>query len=364
MAITDFHGGLWLGTPTWEVSGVPMGVTNVGQMDADGEKNAMIIRIPRSGTLAKVHFRSGTVTDAPDNGIRISFQDLSGATGDPDGGVDQFRNVPAPIAANTWYSTGLITSNGTDGGTKRDVVAGQLLAIVADFVSFVAGDNFSAFSGVSTTAGASRADYHFTYTSAFAGGSWFRATSVIPILALEYTDGIFCVFDHYMTPVLTSTSININTGTSPDEVGLRFQVPFKCAIDGCAFRANFGGNGEIVLYDASNNVLATCPFTANARTQTSDGTAIFRWVPVTLLANTTYRIVLKPTTATNISLYYITFADAAYQAAMPGGSSWYYTSRTDAGAWSDTTTRRPLTSLHISGIDSGGSGAFSAAYMG
>lgn len=111
-------------------------------IDAAGEKVAIVFRAPKTGTLDRAEFKLDAVTQAPVSGLRVSFQDVGAADGNPDGTQDQFRTVPqGSISAGAWVVPGLMTSDGTDGGTKRSVTKGDLIAFVVEFDSFAAGDS-------------------------------------------------------------------------------------------------------------------------------------------------------------------------------------------------------------------------------
>ena len=66
---------------------------------------------------------------------------------------------------------------------------------------------------------------------------------------------------------------------------------------------------------------------------------------------------VKPTSATSLSVYRISAQAAAMMDQMYGGQTMYETSRTDAGSWTDTTTQRIL-GIHLFadgfGDDTGG----------
>ena len=76
-----------------------------------------------------------------------------------------------------------------------------------------------------------------------------------------------------------------------------------------------------------------------------------------LTANTYYRLVVKPTTANNITVVDYTFASVALMDAISGGQYCHKTERTDAGAWTDTTTRRPWMGFLIDQLDDGVGGS-------
>ena len=86
---------------------------------------------------------------------------------------------------------------------------------------------------------------------------------------------------------------------------------------------------------------------------------------MTLAAGTVYRLVVKPTSATSLSVYRINAQSAAMMDQMSGGQTMYETSRTDAGSWTNTTTQRILgLDLFFDGFDDATGGAVETIYAG
>lgn len=353
MATKVVPGGLWLPSPFYSVgTGIP--ALDSFLLDAATEKFAHIFRVPRSGVLNRVGFRTGAVANNPDNGLRISFQDLN-ASGNPDGTQDQFRDVAGPFSANTWYTTGLLTDTGADGGTKRTVVAGDRIAVVIEFVSFVAADSItiSATQAVLNDGTAFVAMEHYVdlFTAA-----WVKSRGA-PLLALEYeTDGYLPLADSTY-PVLAYTNISPTLGGNPDEAALRFQLPFAARCDGAWVRAQFTGDCEIRLYDSDGTtVLASTVIDASAGLAATGLQIFARWAPVVLSANTTYRLSVRPTVA-GATVYGFTVDSAAIMDAAVGGIEWYKSLHTFGGGWAETATERPLIGLHLSALEEGSTGA-------
>jgi len=128
----------------WPINSMTPGFSSTLVIDATGEQAAQLGQVwfpARTGskTINKVHFRFGAVTKAGGSGLQVSLQDVSltaGPPAQPDGVVDQYRaiaNGEATFAANTWYTSGLLTSDGTDTGTKRTVNFGDLVACVLEY---------------------------------------------------------------------------------------------------------------------------------------------------------------------------------------------------------------------------------------
>jgi len=327
-------------------------------LNASGDRIGFVVQCPKAGTLDKFECMVGTVGNNPDNGIRLSFQTVSLSTGDPDGTQSQYRDITGTLAANTWQVPGLMPSDGTDGGVKRTVAAGELLGCVVDFVSFVASDSFAVqVFGVSGM-------YRNWYVDNASTGSYVKSSTSAPILALKYDDGTYAIFDIPIWPIVDSNQVtSFNSSTSPDERGLRFQVGTSMRAVGYWFVVDGDNAFDVVLYDSGGSVLDTQSYDPDQRNaaNTMYYVGYFPSGPHTLTASTTYRLILKPTTTSSITYWELELPSAAYQACIPGGVEWYATSRTDAGAWTDDQTRRPQMGLIFDGIDvstGGGGGSY------
>lgn len=330
--------------------------------DASGEKAAVVFRVPKTGTLDKFEFMTGTVTVNASSQIRCSFEDVSAANGDPDGTQDQYRDIAgSAMVSSGWNVPGLMTSDGTDTGVKRAVTRGQVLAAVVGYSTFTAADivNVSTLSNFPTVVG-------FPYADHLVGvPAWSKQTNY-PVIALKYNDGTYEYLGVNVWPISAFNTLTLNTGTSPDEIGNIFQCPFPCRASGARVMINTAGAGrdfDVVLYD-SDGTTALQTINVDADIQRNAGgiwvdDLLFSATQV-LLANTNYRVVIKPTTASNINAYDVTVAAAAIMDAFPGGQNWQRTERTDAGAWTQTTTKRVMIGMLFDGFDdavsTGGSG--------
>lgn len=330
-------------------------------LDAAGEKLAFIFRVPKTGTLDTVQILFGTVTTAQD--IKVSFQDVSLTTGDPDGVVDQFRVIPlASVSSGGSPETGLITSDGTDTGTKRSVTKGDLLAIVIEFNSLTG--NLDIRGALKDTRVWINGDVYIDHFEA----AWTKSIIAGPNFALKYNDGSFA----YIPGTIPSSDLGQTSGNNSNsaEFGIKFQVPFKCKIGGAILSIDLDGDADVVLYDASDVVLESVSLDKDRRPATVDlyFAAIFD-TEITLNINTVYRLVVKPTSVTNVIVKHITVTSAARLDQLSGGQNFHKTNRT-GGAWTDTLTQYPFISLLITALDdganviSGGSGAVASMRLG
>jgi hypothetical protein len=334
-------------------------------LTATGQRQAWVFQVPATGTLNRFGFLLGTVSQAPANGLKFSFQDLS--SGDPDGTQDQFANVTAGITSNSWLEpTDYMGSTGLGSGTKRSVTIGDWVACVIEWVSFTAGDflNFQ-FLNWGTLGGVY--DSGNTYNDKYNGSAWTKDREP-GIIALRYDDGTYKHIAPYWYPASALNSATFNSGSTPDERALKFQLPFTCEVSGAEVHGlTLSNNCDLVLYDsdgttplvthgmvAANSVSVSNQYENGRREQ---------FTPTTLLANTSYRLAIKPG-GSNVTMYDFSVPAASYLGAVEGGTNWVLSTRTDAGAWTDATTKRPWLSLLISGVDvtSGGSGGGSYGF--
>jgi len=348
MAFYPIQGGLWI--PDGIRSGTNAVAFSSLLMDAAAEKVAHIFPVPKTGTLDTFEFLLGTVTQAPVNGLRCSFQDVSLTTGDPDAAVDQFRTVTAGLTSNTWVSPGLITSDGTDSGTKRSVTRGDLMCAVIEYASFSASDSLNInVLNINGGCGLMFRSYvdHFT-------AAWAKNASVGGNIALKYNDGSY----GYVPTYTAASAINTHTydsATATSERALYFKFPIRVKVGGAWLRVggvSTGSDFQVILYDSDGTTsLATVSVDGNAHAaMTVDRTCFVQFpTEVTLLGDTFYRLSIKPTTANDIRVYDLQVSTAGIMDAHEGGQS-FYASEKVSGTWQETTTRRPFMGLLVTSL--------------
>jgi hypothetical protein len=351
MALQSHHTWLWA-PPAFNIAGLAFATGFA--IDASGEKVAIIGQVPKSGTLDKFEFRLATVTQAPANGLKCSFQNVSATDGAPDGTPDEYRVVTTGLTSNAWVAPGLMTSDGTDGGVKRSVTQGDRIACVIEFESFSASDNLqiAAMSQASNSWPVAQNPYSAHFTA-----SWALNTPQL-VMILKYSDGTYELFHPSSLPMLTLNAQSLNSGSGTNEIALYFQVPFACKIGGVGYRADMDGDCDIVLYDSDGTTpLATASTDKDIRGTTGGNNGFARFPSdVTLSINTNYRLSMKPTTVTNITLYTFDVNAVAILGALEGGTAIHYSAKT-AGVWGQTATRRPLIFPWITALDDGAGGA-------
>jgi len=317
-------------------------------LDALGEKWAAIFRVPKTGTLGKIWFYVRGITTAQD--LKVSFQDVDPATGDPDGTVDQYRVITP--TSYSWNRTGLITSDGTDTGAKRSVTKGDLLAVAIEFGS-VAGDLVIAYIGGDV------AWRDTCYLDSYTTGAWVRSSS--PFLALEYDDGscvpILGAYCHFANTITASVAAGAEGGT-------RGKVPFKCRAAGLYFALGHSTSTsfQVTLY-ASDGVTVLGSVTQDSDVGVGKGKTspyIGAWMfstPISLNANDIVFVCVTPTGGP-IYLADSVLASSTLWAAALRSSDWYKVTRAAAGsgAFTETTDTIIWAGLILDQLDDGAGG--------
>ncbi len=318
-------------------------------LDANGELCGAVLEIPKTGNISKIGFRTGTVTVS--DAIKISLQTVDDTTGRPTGTLihaDAY-GIQASVATNTNYWISL----------QNDVavIRGVTVAIVVEFNSYVAG-NLVMVSGVQYIPHYMGFPYVFSYL-----GAVWAFTAESPNFGLEYDDGVIEPILNVF-PAVNATTMSWDTNDNPDRRGLRFSVPYNCRMSGVFANIDLDGDADIEIYDSDGiNLIpdGTISLDSNIRSGTSPRPFSRNLItPIELTKDTFYRIVLHPTTGTNMILYYLDVTDDGANEAMnaiDGGVNFHYTtcngSPSVEGDWTQTATRRPLIGLMINQLDDG-----------
>lgn len=311
-------------------------------LDAAGEKHAVVLQAPKTGSIRKIHFRTGTTATPTDTDVRIETVDL--ATGDPTGtlwGTNTNVTVAsASLTSSTWIITGNLTADAA-------VTQGDLLAVV------IVPSGSPNYQLTYMTAG--NANLALPYLDQFLASAWGKLGGN-PLIALEYSDGSFGYIP-FVNPGSAIVTHTFNNGSTPDEIALYFRLPISVRIKGVWLWADRDGDCDIVMYDSNGtSVMESYSLDKEVR-----GSALSRAPQSVLfvdppipLANTFYRMAIKPTSATSLTTYSFDFNSAALLDQMAGGQDFHYSSRVDAGGWTQLATRRLFLGLIIDGVDSGG----------
>jgi len=241
----------------------------------------------------------------------------------------------------TWNVT--LTSGNV---STTNITRGQVYAIVmqAQTGTWSGAANFRTWLDVGQVGSMATA---FPYTYGIASGATVgkSTSSVTHLLAAGSST------KWYGSTFTSSNIASFNSGASPNEYGNVFVLPtgsctnFKVA--GIHIPIGLTNSAtttyNLTLYDASNTVLQQTSF--NNRDTFSQTTIILRTyfftgTLATLTPGTTYRIALSATNASAGfgSFNALNFGVNQQSGFVSTGGSYYQTTRTGAGAWTDTTT--------------------------
>lgn len=323
-------------------------------IDANGEKAAAVFQAPKAGTIDRVCFRTALVTTGDTVDVRL---ETVGADGNPSGTlVGTNTNASQVINAtddNVWFEVTL-----TAGAV---VTAGQLIAIVVALPA-------SGAVGVMNIARYRAPNGPgLPFTTLFTG-TWSKLSGYRPIAAVRYNDGSYPSIVGVL-PLSAYTANAYNSGSSPDERGNKITLPVACKVIGAWFvsSASAVGDYSIKLYNVSDTLLTSATLDGDAQFPVAGGVGyVYFDAEVTLAASDVVRLTKLPTTVTNTDLFSITAGTNA-AAALPGGTAVVRTTRTDAGAWTDTSGQQHLIGLIVSALDDGassGGGARAYGFVG
>ncbi|MGE0225471.1 MAG: hypothetical protein AB7S57_19540 [Acetobacteraceae bacterium] len=304
-----------------------------------------VFKAPKAGTISRVIFGVSLATAVVD--VRLSFQDLT--SGNPDGTEDQFRDhLAADFTINTVFRSGILSHDGTDGGTQRVVTHGQSLAVVLRWTGSPGATAQLQWTGPEGTPTPAQ---NQCYQGNYNGTSWSKQV-LTPRIALEYADGTVEAISGWFFPEAQVVTPNVSSATTPDEVGVRFQLGFTGKLSqAMLWPGSVGGLFDVVLYDEADVVLATFSGansgTAMIEVHDADSPIAAHFDDVVLDKDAVYRLVLKAT-STGVETFGYYTVDAVALSAFPGLSRYYWTERTDGGAWTDRTTRMPMFLLGFS----------------
>ena len=319
------------------VTGQPVGYSPASMSLNDADNSvAMVLSVPRDGTIDKIGVNVTTLTGNP------PAYNVGLVTVDTGGYPTTTAYGGGAITENDFTGTGWtwVTLGTAAVGTAGDIVAARV------WPNLTAGTpNASNYAAVSRypTPGQWKHPQTFYYTT-----GWLRYTALS--VGIMYSDGSICL------PSITSGHVSYDTGSDPDEIGVLFQVPFACVCVGAviyimpeAAAADF----TITLYNAANDVLATITADQSQTLQSSTSPLLLPvyWDAVTLAADTDYRLTVLPTSTSNVSLSVVTVNEVASRSWWPEGARWQQTGRTDAGAWTETTTKLPMLGVILSSFD-------------
>ena len=349
MALQTFKGWAWLPSPPPDST--PAFLTHL--LNAADEAAAVVFRSPKTGTIKKIGFRTGTVTTGATLDITMETVSLvdGSPTGTAYGGSSAETQVVDATDDNTWFDVTFTTGATT---TQGDILAVKVANPTLSFGNL----NISTHTMITALVAG------FPYTTLFTG-VWTKSTSKGPVLSIEYSDGSY--ENIYSFPMTAVTATNFAETATPNERGIRFKVPFSLRVAGAWVYVRLDtGDLDIKLYDSDGStVLQTITIDNDVSPPSGKyGVYLFPSSQV-LLAATFYRLVVAPSSGVNVSAFQSFSVNAAAIMDMfDGGQDFHETTAkdpTEEADWTNTATNRPLMGLLIDQLDDGVSAGGGAA---
>lgn len=353
MATQEIPGCLWIPSPKFNnLSTVPSFTTTTFQIDAADEGAAFMLRIPKTGNISKVLWGTRNVTNGSTITVRGETWDETTTQSQPSGTLFHANFTGTSVIANADDNIPVLTTLSAAVAVTR----GDKIALVIKQPNTSFGNlTIAAFSD-----DAQNFPYSLLNTGVSPAVSWSVASLCTPCIAFEYDDGSYAwIPSIYPFHAITTTAF-ANSST-PDEIGLRFKLPFPARISHWWAWVLPAGNFNVNLYDSDGATkIAGGAFAVDKDSCRTSSAAELHLLPFTstadLTANTYYRMVIEPSTTTNVSLYDFTVNTAAVMDAFEGGQNFHLTSAKNPAAegdWTNTTTRRPFMGIGLSGFSDG-----------
>jgi hypothetical protein len=294
----------------------------------------------------------GTVTFA--NGstnLRVGLQDLdaSGQQMRGDGTFDVYADL---VGGTDTITTATFLETVMETGTK----------------TLSHGDKFSISFTMTTRGGAdsvlirgqSATVCPFPGVTGVTAGPSYAAVAMLPSALIEFDDGTYgWINGSFITSTGAGfTNTSINTGSTPDEWGNVFRVPFPCTVDAlwaCVAITAAAADFELILYSdplGTPAVIEAISVEGNhAQTAFARLAEYVLTTPRDLDADTDYCVAVRPTTATSVTVVSFDVAAAAQMIVHPLGTNCTVGKRTDnTGAFTQTTTQRMYAGARISAL--------------
>lgn len=357
----------------WPLDSVAISVTPTFvnfSLDASTDTLEVMFQAREACTITHIGFRYGVRTGTPPTYI-ASLQSVSATTGLPAGilgGGSPASVTFTPPADTTWNGTWQWVTLANSYTCTR----GEILAIVIAYsAGTINGSNFSSFTMTLNWNCRKR------WPTAVQNNAGVRAGGDNNLPVWGYKSSTTT----YGCPIKAAPTDTFSSNTTPDEKGILFTLPagyaatFKIlGVDVGINLAAAGGTFTLKLYDTDGTtVLQTLPVDVDQldRAQNLGGqvfTLIFDETTLsTLTFGSAYRVTLEATSVgLSLAITALQVDASNDRTAFSGGTQFQLTQRTDAGAWTEDATQRPMIGLILDDLTepSGGGGSHASAYIG
>lgn len=322
------------------VSGVPnFNTTSAVQINASDEAAGMVFEAPKAGNITKIVFMIGnTVVTGSTLEVRLETVDLTTSPASPNGLVATGTNATQAITTgdtNTMFEITLTN--------PATVTRGQMLAVQVKQPNASPGDCRIASFGDAGGANATIFPYQIQNLGVSPTVTWTTAENLgSPILALGYSDGSYVVPQGCFA-MSTITGVAYNNTSTPNTKGIRITTRMGLRVQGFWLWANLSNDGVCKLvntnYHQANatGIIKSLTLDKDARGQTFGGVRKHFFDAEVKLDPGTYRLIVEPTSASNIQVYDYTLINSGIFNYL-GGPDIHYTQAKDPtaeGSWTN-----------------------------
>jgi len=302
-------------------------------------KIGFIFRAPKTGSIDRVVWYSGTATGSPTVDVRL--ETVSGAS--PSGTLfgTNTNIVTGTVASNTEYESTLTSA--------ASVTRGQLVGL-----SLAHNSGTSIAIGLDNSWGQVYSSNNYPQINT--AGTWSIIGSRNMRALFRYSDGI------YVSPNIEGVSYGTSSLTSfftSGEKGIRFKLPYSARASGFWLNYDVRNNITANLYEDATapggTALLTKQITSASLIQASGVNQHFFDSSLALSANTWYRLAAAFTGSTGTRFSLVSFGSSDRRDAIIKDQ--YYT-ESSGSSWADTATQCPPIGIVLDGLDdaSGGGG--------
>lgn len=300
-------------------------------------------------TISKIHFPLGAVTfNGGVSALQLGLQTVDNLA--PHRGDGTF-DVYGTLTALTANAVNFVTiSSGTQTYSHR-----ELVDFVIQYSTFTTGDSIEVLAIDSSSAAQLPAVLKNT-----------SVLSLVPNIILEDSEGTVGILAAGSF-ISNAEQILWNSGSTPNEYGNIFRVPFNCKVIGVHMMHRFtnaSGAGTINLYSdptGTPSSMVSKSFSLaefGTSTATQRGGVLLFDSEVTLTKDTDYCIAVAPSNTNNHEMIKLSLGTAGFAAAMSGGTTVKQASRSSGAFSTDTSAYLPI-NIVISQIDDGAGGSTS-----
>lgn len=252
------------------------------------------------------------------------------------------------ITANAWQEH-------VPGAGSKTIANGDLVAFVVQMTA-----RGGAADSIIVSCAPSLVNNNLPAVTSFTGGS-YADSGRIPNAVITFSDGALGFFYGGFVASVGSTTQTWNNTSGTKEYGNFIQLPVPANAYGIRLSANLAGNADVILYSsplgtpAVEKSVSVDLNTIAVANNTSILEVLFP-TPFSLAANTPYAVILKPTSATSVSMLYKTVNATAHLKAETLGLNCYAINR-NAGAFAAQNSSKDLfpIGLLVGAFDAGGS---------